>query len=89
MTSAQARRRDHFLALDRAATEVVHSCEHCQKMAYRSRAKARKVLQRDLFRGQAMSPYPCPMGNGFHIGHLPRAIRTGATSRQAKYGVGT
>lgn len=86
MRQQQQRRRDLFLKLDRTAELCTSQCRHCDKVSYRSRSKARKVLQRDVFQGEAMNAYVCPAGNGFHVGHLPRAIRTGATTRQAKYG---
>lgn len=83
------RRRDHFLAAARnarAASNALHSCDSCGKMSYRSRASAKRAMS-EQFPGERMNVYTGCQGDGFHIGHLPRAIRTGATTRHAKYGV--
>lgn len=82
------RRREQFLAAARSArahSKPLHSCDSCGKMCYRSRTMARRAMS-EQFPGERMNAYVACSGDGFHIGHLPRAIRTGATTRQAKYG---
>lgn len=49
-------------------------CEECQKRSYGKRktaATAAAMLRANC--GEAVSHYRCPAGNGWHIGHTPRA----------------
>jgi len=61
-----------------AAGEFVKTCEHCGKLAYTSRRKA-KARARAAFPGHHLSPYPC---NGhWHVGHLPSRVIAGDRDR--------
>ena len=49
-------------------------CQKCSKIAWNSREKAEKEVQRIKARPDARKPhlidaYPCPYGNAFHVGH--------------------
>lgn len=55
------------------------SCEPCGKRAYDSRATARAVAK--TIPGDHMTAYRCPTGNGYHLGHLPRSVVHGLSSK--------
>lgn len=68
------RRRPHDLA-----TRIVNAhmtvCEQCEKRVYETAAAARRQAKR--IPGRHMSTYPCPDGNGWHLGHLPADVVQG------------
>jgi len=56
----------------------IESCEACSKAIHRSRAAARRIGKLLMSNGKAdarkdgsgrLEPYPCPHGNGWHLGH--------------------
>lgn len=61
-----------------------HPCHHCQKRSYATRKAAKRVLRylRDRDHGRRVYPYRCPAGDGWHVGHIPTAVKTGHTPRQ-------
>ncbi|WP_280273426.1 hypothetical protein [Nocardia wallacei] len=58
-------------------------CNTCRKRRYRSRKAAKQAVH--IVPGTRMSAYECVAAPGFHIGHLPRSVRRGETSRDAYY----
>ena len=49
-------------------------CKKCSKIAWASREKAEREVQRIKAKPNARKPhlidaYPCPYGNAFHVGH--------------------
>jgi hypothetical protein len=59
-----------------------HTCKSCQppKQVYTSRKAARLAAKRQPGRGR-MPAYLCPGGEGWHLGHLPAAVRAGNVGR--------
>lgn len=54
-------------------------CEREDKILYSDRGEARKARQK--LRHRNLHVYPCPSGNGFHLGHMPEVIRSGRMTR--------
>lgn len=57
---------------------LAERCPDCGKYRYVSR-RAAKAARRRVHRSESMSVYRC--GDYWHIGHTPRAIRTGEEQR--------
>ena len=64
----------------RAKSQV--TCFSCspRKQTYTSRKAARAAIRQTPGWGR-MQAYPCPGGEGWHVGHLPRAVRQGEVGR--------
>ena len=61
------------------------TCEPCQKRLYTHQVGARKQAKRLRSRGSGhLDVYPCPIDPdaGWHIGHLPRRVKTGQLDRR-------
>jgi len=58
------------------------TCLSCvpRKQTYTSRKAARTAIRKTPGWGR-MQAYPCPGGEGWHVGHLPRAVRQGEVGR--------
>lgn len=54
-------------------------CPTHQKILYPDRKTARHAARR--YPGHRLNAYPCTTHDGWHIGHLPGAVRAGRTSR--------
>lgn len=48
------------------------TCTDCRKRAYPTR-KAAKATAKTIS-GRHMTAYPCPVADGFHLGHLPMTV---------------
>ena len=56
-------------------------CPHPYKMAYGSRAAAKRARKQfDKASDERLSPYQCPCGN-WHLGRLPAEVKQGKHSR--------
>ena len=56
----------------------IGTCPDCGKARWRTRRQAVQAAQR-IYPGQHMSPYQC--GDFWHLGHLPRIVRSGDLAR--------
>jgi hypothetical protein len=56
------------------------TCQHCGKQTYLSRKEAKRVAK-TVHPGEDLNAYRCPHGEGWHIGHLPKAVVNGDFSR--------
>lgn len=54
-------------------------CQRCDKTTWPSRKAARRHSRR--YPATDVRPYPCPVGLGWHVGHLPVSVRVGAEGR--------
>lgn len=63
--------------------DFIH-CPDCGKRRYIKRAGAKAVIK-SLPDNRAMREYRCPVGEGWHIGHLPSAVRRGLRSDVEEY----
>lgn len=52
------------------------TCPRTQKRRYDSRAAAKKAGKKARH-GHEMSPYLCSLCDGWHLGHMPRAVKLG------------
>lgn len=59
-------------------------CERCRKVLYERRSEARRV--RRMTGDEGLSVYPCPRGQGFHLGHLAPDVKAGLATRDEVYG---
>jgi hypothetical protein len=59
------------------------TCFSCvpRKQTYTSRKAAKAAIRKTPGWGR-MQAYPCPGGEGWHAGHLPRAVRQGEVGRE-------
>ena len=61
-------------------------CPACGKLSYQQRRdakRARKILRKGgAYPGTPLTIYPCPVGNGLHLGHMPPEVRNGKMDRQ-------
>ena len=57
------------------------TCEPCGKRGYFRRAEARALAKQ--IGGDPLHTYRCPHGGGWHLGHLPRAVRNGTWPKTA------
>jgi len=53
-------------------------CRLCAKTSYPSRSVAKSRAR--TIPGENIHSYPCPHGNGYHIGHIPAKVKSGAIS---------
>lgn len=56
-------------------------CERCGKIAWPSRKAARHHVRNHHRRADPQQAYRCPYGLGWHLGHLPPAVRRGEYDR--------
>lgn len=54
-------------------------CSTCGKRYYAARTDAKRAIRIGL-RGHGLHVYECPVGEGYHLGHLPRRVRMGGLS---------
>lgn len=50
----------------------IGTCADCDKRVYPSSKTARAIAKR--IPGRHMNTYRCPVGNGWHLGHLPAVV---------------
>lgn len=55
------------------------------KLAYGTRAAAKRAANRARDRGEHCRPYACEPCGFFHVGHLPQATMYGKSSANAVY----
>lgn len=58
------------------------ACPTCQKQCWSTRKAAKRALRSIHTGAKKMSVYPCPTGNGYHYGHLPKPVLEGRRPRQ-------
>ncbi|MGE3449000.1 MAG: hypothetical protein AB7H92_15635 [Microbacteriaceae bacterium] len=66
------------------------SCPDCGKRLYVTRREARAAVRRTRLhiryaKRTVMREYRCPVRDGWHIGHLPKPVRDGATTSAEHY----
>jgi len=57
------------------------TCPDCGKRRYPTRAEARKAMRAIRSRDGRLNAYRCPVGNDWHLGHLPVDIIAGHRDR--------
>jgi len=68
--------------VDRHVRGHIGSCPATGKRAYLTRRAAKRAI-RDL--DSSMHPYPCDHCGFWHMGHLPKAVRSGRLTRSDYY----
>lgn len=56
-------------------------CADCGKFTYASRRDAERGAIRARGPAHGLDAYRCPVGVGWHLGHLPRAVKRGEIGR--------